>query len=95
MILRVDAANPQPAPSLLVNGIMKLKFSVSVVIAVNIFMILIFNALEFNNNNNNNKRDLEMRGSFRGGRIDSFEVLFLFFIIISRAENNFILCFKP
>jgi len=38
-----------------VNGIIKLKFSVSGVIAVNIFMILIFNVLEFHNNNKNRR----------------------------------------
>ena len=37
--------------------------------------------------------DLEMRReSFRGGGIDLKSCFF--FIIISRAENNFILCFK-
>jgi hypothetical protein len=42
----------------------KLKFSVSGVIAVNIFMILIFNVLEFHNNNNKNRRFGDEEGEF-------------------------------
>jgi hypothetical protein len=42
----------------------KLKFSVSGVIAVNIFMILIFNVLEFHNNKNKNRRFGDEEGEF-------------------------------